>query len=54
MSKMSQLMLEIQELVMAGKDFESIAEQLNVPLEWVYDAETILVEESYDYNSSIV
>jgi hypothetical protein len=48
MSKMSDLMIEIQELVLAGEDFESIAKQLSVPVEWVYDAETALVEDG-DY-----
>jgi hypothetical protein len=45
---MSEMMLEIQERLVAGQDIEAIATELQVPLQWVLDAETLLVEDSYN------
>lgn len=36
MSKMSNLWTTIEELVAQGVDAQSIADKLNIPVEWVY------------------
>ena len=38
MSKMSDLMIDLQEAIENGDSFEAIAKQFNVPLRWVLDA----------------
>lgn len=38
MSKMSDLMIDLQEAIENGDSFEVIAKQFNVPLRWVLDA----------------
>ena len=38
MSKMSDLMIDLQEAIENGDSFEVIARQFNVPLRWVLDA----------------
>lgn len=38
MSKMSDLMIDLQEAIENGDSFEAIAKQFNVPLRWVFDA----------------
>jgi len=53
MSKMSELVLEMQELIMDnigapnGKSFEEIAKVLNVPVEWVVDEYEAMVSDGY-------
>lgn len=39
MSKMSQIYIQIEELVLCGLDAESISKQLDVPIGWVHSIE---------------
>ena len=49
MSKMSNLMLEIQEMIADGYSPIEIAEKLRVPLQWVDDT----IETIYDYDMEV-
>lgn len=54
MSRMTNIIIEIEELLMAGKMADEIAEMLSIPLSWVYDTEDRLsgVDEPWDgFNS---
>jgi len=45
MSRMSELMIEIEERLIAGQSMDAIAEELKVPLDWI-EGVTELVYES--------
>ena len=45
MSRMSELMIEIEERLIAGQSMDAIAEELKVPLDWI-EGVTELVSES--------
>lgn len=48
MSIMSDLIIEIQELVLEGIPTYAIATALNVPIDWVHDIKTVMEpEEEY-------
>ena len=48
MSRMSEIAMEIEELLLAGNlSNEDIASKLNVPLEWVESAEESLAESGF-------
>ena len=54
MSRMSNMIMEIEELLMAGQMPEDIAESLSIPVSWVYDTEDRLAgaDEPWDgFNS---
>ena len=44
MSRMSELMIDIEELLYRGHSVASIAEALNVPIEWVEQKQDELME----------
>lgn len=49
MSRMSDMMIEIEELIVAGElSNEAIAETLKVPLDWVETVEENLANSGYD------
>ena len=45
MSRMSELMIEIEERLIAGQSMDAIAEELKVPLDWI-EGVTEMVSES--------
>lgn len=45
MSRMSELHAEIGELYCAGMLYNDIAETLEIPIEWVYEALNVKMEE---------
>lgn len=54
MSRMANIIIEIEELLLAGKMPDEIAESLSIPVSWVYDTEDRLVgaDEPWDgFNS---
>ena len=49
MSRMSEMVIEIEELIVAGElSNEAIAETLKVPLDWVETVEENLANSGYD------
>lgn len=52
MSRMKDLMIQIQEQILRGTDFETIAGGLDVPIEWVYEAQDQMVNDS-EFNDSM-
>lgn len=44
MSRMSNIVFEIEEMLIQGLNPEQIAESLSIPIEWVFEAENILAE----------
>lgn len=52
MSKMGQLVMEMQEMLeenigrLSGLSFDEIAQQLNVPVNWVEDEYTFMLEQA--------
>ena len=51
MSKMSELYIEIEELLMEGMTPSRVADSLGVPLEWVKSVEQTS-DEWYDYDNT--
>lgn len=47
MGKVSNMILEIQDLLVSGFDPEQISRRLDIPVQWVYDAAE-MAEEQYD------
>ena len=47
---MSDLLIEIQEMLEKGMDIETISKVLNVPVYWVYDVKKTLDIEPEDYS----
>ncbi len=50
MSKMSDLVIQIQDMARNGYDAEDIAMILEVPQSWVYEAVGMADDSDYDYN----
>jgi hypothetical protein len=51
MGKVSNLVLEIQDLLVSGFDAEQISRRLDVPVNWVYEAADMMNDlESSDYD----
>ena len=48
MSRMSDLMLDIEEALVAGESAADVARRLNVPLTWVNNIEEQLVYNNYE------
>ena len=48
MSKMSELSIAIQDAIISGQDFETIAAEYDVPLDWVLEADRELAEYESD------
>lgn len=48
MSKMSSLVIDLQEAIEAGEAFEVIARNFDVPVHWVFEAAKML-DDSEDY-----
>ena len=44
MGKVSNLILEIQDLLVSGLDADQIARRLDIPESWVYDAAKMMQE----------
>ena len=55
MSKVSNLILEIQDMLVSGFDADQIAYKLDIPESWVYDAAKMMQEDYGDpgYNDSM-
>ena len=55
MGKMSNLILEIQDMLVSGFDADQIARRLDIPESWVYDAAKMMEEDFGDpgYNDSM-
>lgn len=47
MGKVSNMILEIQDLLVSGFDPEQISRRLDIPVQWVYDAAE-MAEEQYN------
>ena len=48
MGKMSNLILEIQDMLVSGFDADQIARRLDIPESWVYDAAKMMEEDYGD------
>ena len=48
MGKVSNMILEIQDLLVSGFDPEQISRRLDIPVQWVYDAAEMAEEQYYD------
>lgn len=48
MSKMSELCLDIEDLLIDGYSHEAIAEKLNVPVDWVQGVESDMLNQTQD------
>ena len=48
MSKMSELIIQIQDMALNGYDVEDIAMILEVPQSWVYEACSMVDDSDYD------
>lgn len=44
MSKMAEIAMEIEEMLMRGEDTNTIAQALHIPLKWVLDVEEDLMQ----------
>jgi len=54
MGKISNLVLEIQDLLVSGLDAEQISRRLDVPVSWVYEAADMMNDmEPFDYDDSM-
>ena len=54
MGKMKNLVMEIEELLIAGLSPDEIAQQLAIPINLVYETEDNLVNESFsDYSNQM-
>ena len=55
MGKVSNLILEIQDMLVSGLDADQIARRLDIPESWVYDAAKMMQEDYGDpgYNDSM-
>ena len=51
MSKMSNLVIDLQEAIANGDSFEVIARRFDVPIRWVFEAADML-DELDDYNDA--